>query len=150
MKQIVYILFCLNLISCATNTKTRWALMGAAAPVGAAVGYSTALKGESKEFHAVAWAAVFTAIAAVIGNTFYNDDKRISNLESENEKLKVIPKLELISQEKGIYKGTLNYSGKKKVKLNAHKADKWIPHGKNKMIHVDIIAEKEDVKDEKK
>lgn len=140
--------YCLALLfmlsGCATNSKTRWALMGTAAPVGAVVGYSTAPDDEKPAAHGFLWAAAFTAIAGVVGNYFFSDDKELDSLRAENSVLKSVPKFEMLGQDKGrfIIPGEKN-SGTKPGNYKVKRIDVWVEDGPNARIHQDMRVEKE-------
>lgn len=137
-------------VGCATNSKSRWLLIGAAAPVGGAVGYATAPKDEKKEAHALLWSALFGLGAAVVGNYVYNDDARVKQLESENEQLKNIPKFELISEKEAYFTEGGSNGEKKKYKVKTKKIDVWLDDGPNKKYHQDMVIERVAVPEEVK
>lgn len=117
--------------------------MGAAAPVGGIVGYSTAPDDEKPEAHAFLWSAVFVSVAALVGNYLYSDQKELDSLRAENISLKSKPEFELLSEKEGrfvISSGTgkdLN-TGNYKVK----KIDVWVDDGPNAKIHQDMRLER--------
>lgn len=146
MKNFVHYFLVLSFVltGCATNSKTRWALMGTAAPVGVVVGYSTAPEDEKPAAHGFLWAAAFTAIASIIGNYFFSDEKELAALREENNAVKSIPKFEVLGQDRGRFavpgdaqKGTK--SGNYKIK----RIDVWVEDGPNARIHQDMRVEKE-------
>ncbi len=95
MKRIKTLLIYLSILGllipnfgCATNSKTRWAMMAGAAPIGAGVGYASAPSGEKESAHAGLWAAVFALGAAIIGNYFFSDEKELKAKRKEVSDLK--------------------------------------------------------------
>ncbi len=146
--SICIILFATS--GCATNSKTRYALMGGAASAGAAVGYATTKEGDSKPAHSALWAASFGLIAAVVGNYFFNDDEELTTLRKENELLKT-PRLELIDEKTGYYTSPSLKNGKKqKYKVRIYKTNKWIDTDENTKYHQDMKLEKIPLTGEKK
>lgn len=147
IKLTLIIVMCSHFIGCATNSKTKWAMMGIAAPFGAGIGASTAPKDEKPEFHAFAWGAAFTAVAAIVGGYYFNDDDELARLKKENEAYKNMPKFELIKEGEGYLKKSLK-KGEKPVKWKVYKTDQWVPDGEERQFHRDMMIEK--VKDSSK
>ncbi len=143
MKKMSLFILTISLTSaCATNSKSRWAMMGAAAPVGGVIGYSTAPDDEKPEAHAFLWSAVFVAAAAIIGNYLYSDDKELSSLRAENQTLKTKPNFELISEnEEKFYVPSGTVGEYKKGKYKVKKIDVWVDDGPNAKIHQDLRLE---------
>ncbi len=140
----IVIVSCFLTSACATNTKSRWTLMGVAAPVGGVVGYSTAPDDEKPAAHAFLWSAAFTAVAAIIGNYYFSDSKEIETLRAENNALKSVPKFEVITEGKGQFtvpgdSPNAKKSGVYKIK----KIDLWVDDGPNTKIHQDLRIEKQ-------
>ena len=138
LKKLFICLFPLS-ISCATNSQSRWAAMGLAAPFGAGVGALTAPEDEKSEFHALAWGSTFVAIAAILGGYYYNDDEDLGKLRTEVEMLKAI-KFDLIDEGVG-YSNPLK-KNKNSVKWKIYKIDQWVPGGKNIKYHRDLMIKK--------
>lgn len=139
MKRIALLILIISFTSaCATNSKTRWALMGAAVPVGGAIGYSTAPDDEKPAAHAFLWSAVFVSIAAIAGNYFYSDDKELEALRAEKNK----PNFELVSEKEGkFYVPTGKLGEYSKGKYKVKKIDQWIDEGPNAKVHQDMRLE---------
>ena len=139
MKRIALLILIISFTSaCATNSKTRWALMGAAVPVGGAFGYSTAPDDEKPAAHAFLWSAVFVSIAAIVGNYFYSDDKELEVLRAEKNK----PNFELVSEKEGkFYVPTGRLGEYSKGKYKVKKIDQWIDEGPNAKVHQDMRLE---------
>lgn len=139
MKKIATtILLAFFATACATNSKTRWALMGAAVPVGGAIGYSTAPDDEKPESHAFLWSAVFVSAAAIIGNYYFSDDKELEKLKAEANK----PNFELVTEKEGkFYVPTGKVGEYSKGKYKVKKIDQWIDEGPNAKVHQDMRLE---------
>ena len=133
------------IVGCATNSQSRWAVMGIAAPIGAGVGALSVPEDEKPEFHALTWGAIFVAAAAIAGGYYYNDDKEIERLRGENERLRVLtksPKFEFITEGQGYFKETFSKGEKKPVKWKVYKMDRWIPDGEDRKYHQDMMIER--------
>ena len=141
MKRLIVILVvCVAQVNCATNSKTRWALMGASAPIGGAVGYASAPDNEKKEAHALLWASIFALGAAIVGNYFYSDDDKLKELQAENDKLKDIPKFEVISEGEGRFVSPNHKEQNAKYKIK--KIDVWVNDGPDTKYHQDLKLER--------
>ncbi len=151
----MFLILSLSNLSCATRSQSRWMAMGAAAPVGAAVGALSSPGNEKPEFHAFAWSSFFVAVAAIIGGYYYNDDEElqqmnqrlgdlnheVKKLNSEVIRLKHPPKFELITEGKGYFKYP-HKKDKNLVKWKVYKVDKWIPDGEDTKYHQDLMIKR--------
>ncbi len=127
---------------CATNSKSRWAAMGLAMPIGAGVGLATTPVNEKPEFHALTWGSAFIAATALFGNYYFNDDEELKKLRLENTTLKSKSEFQLITEGKGFFKTPFEKKRTKKVKWKVYKMDKWISDGENRKFHQDMMIEK--------
>ena len=141
IKLLLICFFSLSIVSCATNSKSRWAAVGIAAPLGAGVGALSAPEREKPEFHAFTWGSAFVAMAALLAGYYYSDDQELEKLRKEVEALRN-PKLELITEGEGYLKGSLK-NEKEPVKWKVYKIDRWTPDGEDVMYHQDLMIKKE-------
>ena len=140
-KKLFIIALSMTLVSCATNSQSRLAVMGIAAPMGAGIGALSAPKKERPEFHALTWGAVALASAAFFGHYYFNDDKEINRLRSEIKYLKE-PKLEMVTKSKGYFKNPPS-KGKEVIRWKVYKIDQWISVGEDIKYHRDLMIKRE-------
>ena len=121
------------------------AATGTGIAVGALVGSATAPKEERRELHAMYWGGIIGVAAAIASNYYYSDEKDLSVMKLENEKLKA--QLDIFQNGSSVLlkettgKADTRYfqSGKAKIKL--YKIDQWVDDGPNKKYHRDQMIE---------
>ena len=144
---IVLGLSCLILMSCATNSKSRWLTIGVAAPIGAGVGALSAPPTEKPEMHAFAWSSVFVAIAAIIGNYHFSDDEELKNLRTQVRNFEKASLPKLIDKGQGYLKHP--FLGETKLKnWKLYKIDKWVEEDENTRIHQDLMFKVAPIEDD--
>ena len=142
MKKLISIIVLSSILTaCATNRKSKWLMVGVAAPVGAGVGALSAPHDEKTEFHAITWAGIFFAAATILGDYYYNDDKELANLRSKIKSFEN-PKFELITEGTGSFKDPLTKNSSP-VNWKVYKIDKWVSDGEDTKYHQDLMIKKE-------
>ncbi|MNK07438.1 hypothetical protein D3C87_253520 [compost metagenome] len=138
-------ILCLSLGACATNQKSRLAATAVGVAAGAAIGAATAPGDERPELHALYWGGIVGVITAVAANYYFNDERDMSVMKLENEKLK--SQLDffqngtatLLKETKGSADKRFFQSGKANIRL--YKIDQWVDDGPNKKYHRDQMIE---------
>lgn len=137
----IVVVFCGLQIGCATNSKTRWLLIGAAAPVGAISGAAFAPENERKDAHAGYGAAVAVTTAAIIGNLFFNDDKELKALRERPPSESKDPVLKFLEEGSGNISADGKRSGKGSAKWKRFGVDIWEKESPLRLRHVNEIIE---------
>ena len=123
--RIAIVIISLALASCATNSKSRWAAMGIAAPIGASMGALSAPPRERAELHALAWGSAFVALASVIGEYHFGDDEELEKLRKKVKDFENTFQPKLLNEGSG-YLNHPSLDNTKPFKWKIYKIDKWV------------------------
>lgn len=147
--QLILLLLCVSLCSCATPSKSRLATTVGSFALGLGVGSASAPKDERNDLHAIYWGGIFGVTAAIAANYYFNEEDSLKVSQLENEKLKA--ELELIQnankvllkEGQGYFKNAAGeeYFQSGKAKWRIYQIDKWSKDGPNRLYHQDRLVE---------
>lgn len=144
-KHLSLLLLPVLLISCASNQKSRLAATAGGVLAGAALGAATVPDDERAELHALYWGGILGVVSAVAANFIFSDEREVTLLQLENEKLK--SQLDffqngtatLLKETKGSADKKYFQNGKARIRL--YQIDQWVDEGPNKKYHRDQMIE---------